>query len=1083
MASIRIQLFNSLSVACGARMVTTVNTNRLQSLLAYLVLHVGQPQSREQMAYRLWPESGESQARTNLRQLLHHLRRALPAEAFLLEADNQTLVWKRDSECEIDVAEFDAALARAACSAKRSDPAAERDALERAALLYQDDLLRGLYDDWLQPHRARYRQQLTDALTRLAALLEALGELPAAIRHAERLIALDPLSEAHHQSLIRLHAANHDRASALRAYHQCKQVLRRELAVEPGTATRALFDQILRSDAPAPQRVELPPATSAAAAPMVGRALEWERLLAAWRTIASGGVHLALILGEPGIGKSRLADRLYQWCAAHGSAVARSRCYAAQGRLAYAPIAGWLSAEPLRAACDRLPRAQLAELARALPEILADNPAMERPAPLIEAWERRHFYAALNSAFQKAAKPLLLLIDDLQWCDADSFEWLHTLFGGDHSGGILVVGTVRPEETGRAHPFTRLLNEVRQAGQVVELPLSPLNAEETAALGAQVANHPLDVSDSGALFQATKGNPLFVVESVRAGLTRSDSITAPRIHAVIAARLAQLSASAYELAGFAATIGRSFSFDLLAKATDWDEDSLSSALDELWQRRIVGGQGDDRSAGLYDFTHDRLREVAYTDLSPVLRRFLHRRVARALEELHAAEIESVSPQLAAHCEAAGMAEVAIHHFRRAAAVARQRYADTEAAGLLRRALNLCREFPESARRDEQELELLVTLGPVLVTTQGYSLPEVGETYERALELSRKLGETPHVFPVLSGAWVFHVVRGQMEASRQLGQQCLDLAIPRADPTLSVMGHFILGSSHFHLGQLQESRAHMEQAMADYQGHSHPALTLFAGPDIGVFCRSYQSHVLWLMGCGGLAAQRSSEALASALQVEHPFSQAIALDYAAMLHLFRGEKAAALATAEDAVTVCRKHNFAYYLALAEIVAGAAAADGLARIRHGMDSLKALGAEIRLPFYYGLQAEACARAGQIGEGLANLSNAFAFQSKNGEVWAASELHRIHAELLLRHGNREEAQLSFQRALTAARQSGARMWELRAALGLCRLHASASAVANLQRVLRELDTDFDSPDLREARDITERHRPVSERGKPAS
>ena len=208
------------------------------------------------------------------------------------------------------------------------------------------------------------------------------------------------------------------------------------------------------------------------------------------------------------------------------------------------------------------------------------------------------------------------------------------------------------------------------------------------------------------------------------------------MQAVIAARLAQLSPAAYELAGIAATIGRPFSFDLLAKATDWDEESLSGALEQLWQRRIIEGQG----AGAYDYTHDLLREVAYSELSPVRRRSLHRRVARALEELHASELESVSGGLAAHYDAAGMADRAIQYYRAAAEVAKQRFADTEAAELIQRALVLCRDFPETVKRDRQELELLVTLGPSLVTTQGYSTPEVGAAYERGLLLARRSGD-------------------------------------------------------------------------------------------------------------------------------------------------------------------------------------------------------------------------------------------------------------------------------------------------------------------------------------------------------
>ena len=250
--------------------------------------------------------------------------------------------------------------------------------------------------------------------------------------------------------------------------------------------------------------------------------------------------------------------------------------------------------------------------------------------------------------------------------------------------------------------------------------------EETAELARLESAKPLDSGNLGEIFRATRGNPLFVVESVRAGLQST------RVHAVIAARLAQLTAASYELAGLASVVGRPFSFELLEKATDWDEASVSQALDELWRRRIIESRG----ASEYDFTHDRLREVACAELSLVRQRYLHRRVARALAEVYGADIESWNGQIASHFEQAGMAEEAIEHYWRAAAYARQRYADTEAADLLRRALALCRGFPESDRRLKQELDLLVTLGPALVTTEGYSAAEVGETYERALELSQ-----------------------------------------------------------------------------------------------------------------------------------------------------------------------------------------------------------------------------------------------------------------------------------------------------------------------------------------------------------
>ena len=1053
----RIELFGSLQITHEQQPVTQINTNRLRSLLAFLVLNADTVQSREQLAFLLWPESSESQARTNLRQLLHHLRRALPAECDLLRADNHTVQWRRDPSCLVDVVEFDAAVIQAGIARKHNNPQGEVQALEEAARLYQDDLLRGLYDAWLEPKREQYRQQLEEVLGRLAALHEETRDFAAAIRCAERLVTHDPVRETHHQRLIRLHAANHDRASALRAYHQCMRILRRELGVEPGRETRELFDTALKSslpERPASERA-ITRSPMPDGGPMVGREGEWQRLMACWRLAMRGEIQAALILGEPGIGKSRLADELYEWSANHQEAVARARCYAAHGQLAFAPIAQWLRTKPLKAACSELPQSHLAELARILPEILAENAAIQRPGPLTESWERHHFYESLNAAFVKARKPLLLMVDDLQWCDQDSFEWLHSLFRCEGARGILMLATVRPEETGRDHPFARFSNELLQSGLAIELPLQPLSAEQTAELAGrvatQVSGRTLGHVEVEELYRSTKGNPLFVVESVRAGLPGTSASS--RIYAVIAARLAQLTPRAYELAGLASAIGQAFTFDLLAKATDWDEDSVSRALEELWQRRIVGSQESSQgsgnaAAGQYDFTHDRLREVTYAELSPVRRRFLHRRVARALEE-SGAELQNVSGVLAAHYEAAGMPELAIDHYRQAAAVAHQRYADAEEAGLLRRALAICRDLPESAVRDERELELLTALGLALVTTQGYAMPEVGAVYARALELSHRLGEDKHLFSVLSGSWSFHMVSAKLEMSRDLAQQFLDLAGSEAPAVPAAAGYFVIGSNMFHLGRFETSEQHLQQALQAYGQPSHTAVTLFAGPDIGIFCQAYLSHVLWHLGEEEKAEAKSREAIATARKLSHPFSLALALNYAAMLHLFRQESRQALAPADESAALCRRYEFAYYLPMAEILAGSArsvsgeAEAGLTQLRNGIDGLKATGAELRLPFYHGLLAEACAAAGRAGEGLANISIGLAFQSKNGEVWNAADLHRIQGDLLLQDGDADRAKASYQRALAVARQAGARPIESRATARLRQLRSSKAGL----------------------------------------
>jgi predicted ATPase len=828
------------------------------------------------------------------------------------------------------------------------------------------------------------------------------------------------------------------------------RVLRREMGVEPGPATQELFERILKAQPEAAPDLTSGSAVYPAAKTvaqlqkvraLVGRTMEWQRLASAWQSAVEDGSRVAVISGEPGIGKTRLGDELYQSCVRQGYAAARCRCYAGQGQVSYAPVAEWLRSDAVRAGWTNLGPQQLAELARLVPEIPQQFPESEmpnpgQPRPLAESWQRLHFYESLSAAFGKMRKPALLYLDDMQWCDPDSFEWLNALLTSPAATGILVLGTVRAEETGREHPFTRFLAGLRQSGIVLEIPLDPLDAQETAELARLESANPLDSGNLGEIFRATQGNPLFVVESVRAGLQST------RVHAVIASRLAQLTAASYELAGLASVVGRPFSFELLEKATDWDEDSVSNALDELWRRRIVESRG----ASEYDFTHDRLREVACSELSLVRQRYWHRRVARALAEVYQADIESWNGQIASHFEQAGMAEEAIGYYQRAAAYALQRYADTEAADLLRRALALCRGFSETDRRLKQELDLLVMLGAALVTTEGYSAAEVGETYGRALDLSRRLDDR-NIFATLSGAWLFHIVRGDLEKARQFSLEFLKVAERKPTPGLMLAGNFILGSSLYHLGQLEASLDHMTAAIGAQSGPAETVLALFAGPDIGVFCRSYLAHLAWHREDRNQADVHAAEAIAMAEGLRHPFSQAIALDYAAMLHVFRNESRLALERGREAVELCSRHGFAYYLAMANVLTGWAraaegdVAAGLAQIREGLEGMRRLGAEIRLPYYFTLLAETLGRAGQVGEALASLSTGFAFASKNSEEWSVAELHRVQGDLLAAQGKHEPAHASFRRGIEAARRAGSLAFERRLSILAGRTAATAS------------------------------------------
>ena len=474
---------------------------------------------------------------------------------------------------------------------------------------------------------------------------------------------------------------------------------------------------------PAPPRPTL-----VALAPLVGRQDEWAQVQAAWHATATGGSQLVVLAGEAGIGKTRLAEELLAWAGHQGIVTASARCYAAEGGLVYAPVTAWLRTDAIRATMPALANVWLTDVARLLPELLTERPDLPRPGPLTEAWQRQRLFESLARATLGNQQSRLLLLDDLQWCDAETLAWLHYLLRFDPQSRLLLIGTVRPEELIPDHPLTALLQTVRRNGQVTEITLGPLDAAGTAALAAHVAGRDLDPALLAYLHHETEGNPLFVVETVRAGAPSATELSQlavgeikgppgpplpPAVQAVIAARLAQLSPMAHEIAGVAATIGRAFTFRVLARASDVDEPTLVRGLDELWQRRIVREQG----AEAYDFSHDKLREAAYAELSAARRRLLHRRVAEAIETVYARDLNAASaqvtaddeqpaaaqltplyPLLAYHWRQAGDETKTVAYLAKAGEQALHSYANEEAVRLLSEALTLAAQTERGSDR-------------------------------------------------------------------------------------------------------------------------------------------------------------------------------------------------------------------------------------------------------------------------------------------------------------------------------------------------------------------------------------------------
>jgi predicted ATPase/DNA-binding SARP family transcriptional activator len=1089
--TLHIRLLGDFSLVYGDVPITAVNTPRLHSLLAYLVLHRDAPQLRQPLAFLFWPDTSEAQARTNLRQLFHQLRRALPDADRFLNADANTMGWRLDAAFQFDVAEFERALAVADAAEQADD---QRVALEHAAQLYRADLLPNCYDDWIVPARERLHLGYRQALAQLIVLLEARRDYAAAIGHAQHLLQDDPLDEVAYRDLMRLLTLNNDRTGALRVYQTCVTNLQRELGVEPSQPTREAYEQLLRLDSPGSSTLQRQTMRDPGQ-PLINRQREWEQLRAAWRQASAGAPGFALITGEAGIGKSRLGEELLAWAEQQGIGVAKTRCYAAEGQLSLAPASDWLRSDVLRPYLARLATVWRSEVSRILPELLVEQPDLPPYEPMTEYGQRQRFFQALTHAVFAAPQPLLLLIDDLQWCDQETIEWLHFLLRFDQHARMLVVGTARAEEVPPHHPLRALLVHLRSTVHVAELVLQPLDAAETAQLATHVAGRELDEASAMRLYRETEGNPLFVVETVRAGvgassqapegeqpgLSRPLSLTSdahflpPRVYAVIAGRLAQLSEDARELAKLAAAIGRPFSLDLLLDASHADENSAVRALDELWQKRIVREQG----ANNYDFTHDKLREVAYAEISAPQRYLLHRRIAQTLERTTDDDLAPVSGQIASHYERAGMVEQAIPHYQRAAVVAQRLYANEDAISLLSRGLTLLEQLSPSAQRDAQELSLQLALAPLYRMTKGWTSPEVEHVLARALALCDTVGDDTQRAQVCYGLQSLYVTQARLEKVQLVSDDLHELYQRTHGTSPPLVAEMMLTGSHLHLGRLTDASAEFEQMIATHDPTQLQRIVEEQGWNYAVHARAWHAHALWLLGYPQAALRRGHDAVRLAHDLAQPFNQALAAAYLALLHQLCAVEATARAQAEQALALTTEYKAPYYRAWSAILVSFALAceqpdaPAIAQLRQSIAAFTATGARLRLPYYLGLLAQACGRAGRAEEGLAASDEAMVVSRAHNERWWDAELHRLRGDLLLGGGAQaHEAEAAYLRAIEIARAQQARALELRAATSLARLWRASARADDARRLLDEVyawfSEGFETPDLQAAQQL---------------
>jgi class 3 adenylate cyclase/predicted ATPase len=872
-----------------------------------------------------------------------------------------------------------------------------------------------------------------------------------------------------------------------------------------------VVSQVLQESA-AQSRVDV--AATRGLTPLVGREEEVELLRRRWAQSQEGLGQVVLLSGEAGIGKSRLEEALREHAEQEGCTYIAFRCLPYYQQSALHPVIEHLQ-RLLQFRQDDTPETKLAKLEQAL--MLTPSPptltlalsqrereerlevvpllaallsiplpeARYAPLPLSQQRQRQKTLEALLAWLLAEAErqPTLAAWEDLHWADPSTLEFLSLLIDQAPTARLLTLCTCRPE----FHPpwaprsYLSQLTLGRLGRGQVEAMIEPITGGK--ALPAEVVQQ---------IVAKTDGVPLFVEELTKAilesGLLREredryellgplPTLAIPvTLHDSLMARLDRL-ATGKEVAQLAATLGRTFPYELLRAVTPLEEATLQQALARLVEAELLYQRGVPPQA-TYLFKHALIQEAAYQSLLKSTRQQSHQRIAQVLEAQFPDTVETQPELLAHHYTEAGLKEQAIGYWQQAGRQALQRSANPEAVQHLTTGLALLATLSETPARAQRELDLQIALGPALMASKGFAAPEVEQTYARARALCLQVGETPQLFPTLRGLCQFYRTRGALPTARELGEQLHRLAQHAAEPTPRLEAHDALGTTLFYLGENAAARTHLEQGITLTDPTAERALVSRHGEASGVRCLAVGALTLWCLGSPAQALWRSQEALAIAQALAHPYSLATAQNWASHLHHRRREALAVQAQADTLLTLATTQGFPLYAgfgtcwhgwALAMQGQGAA---GLVQLHQGMAAVLATGNTLSRPWCLVLLTEAAEHAGQVAEGLRLLAEALTAFEASGRADMLAEAYRLQGTLLLRQAAPDAAQAEacFQQALAIARHQQAKSWELRTALSLSRLWQQQDKHTEARELLTPIYSwfteGFDTADLQEAK-----------------
>ena len=802
--------------------------------------------------------------------------------------------------------------------------------------------------------------------------------------------------------------------------------------------------------------------------PLVGREEELDLLARRWDRARKGEGQLALIVGEPGLGKSRLMEEFHgrlgetphTWVEWSSSQLLQNT--------PLHPIAEWgrqrfgvdLPTEQRLADLENtllligLDPTEYASLLAPLVDVLLPE---DRAAKLAPEELRRRQLAAMTAWILAAARTqaIVLAFEDLHWADPTSLDLMRALAERGAQAPLLIIATTRPEFR---PPWS-----VRSHHSVISL--SPLDRIQIGKMVSELSAHhalPRDIVEG--VSARTGGVPLFIEEVTRLLLERGEHGGAqaipPTLQQSLAARLDRLG-TARETAQIGAVLGRGFSYALLQSVAGLDEGPLQSALERLAQADILFVEGDGPQAN-YRFKHALIQDAAYDSLLKSRRQALHAQAAETLSQIATPEPEAI----AYHFAQAGLDDLAIEWWGKAGDQALRRSAFQEAIAHLGKAIDMADMAAVTGRgavgaraAPPQHLtQLHVAYGNALIAARGYSAPETAEAFARARESASGDEDAPGRLAADYGLWASSYMRGDLPSMRAHAEAFLGDVEARPDSPEASVAHRAAGMTCWFAGEYREARSHLERALALFEPGRDDDLAFRFAWDPGVAAMASLAIASWALGEVDRAISLIDRMQTRIAGLTHVGTLAVGRMHAAMFELTRGDHLRAAQNAFELVRLAREHDLNLWRAFGVFLQGWAAsqsgalADGLEDMRRGASLLR----EQNALLYDGLLkialAEAEARAGDFDRGIAILDEALATCDRTGYRAYEAELHRVRGDLLLKRdpANSSPAEDAFLTAIAIAKQQGARSFELRAALSMTRLYWSTVRRAEAHAVL---------------------------------